>query len=187
MQIGDTKHAYGWAAIALHWAIVIAVVAMLVIGLQADAAGKIGDRAARGEWMGLHIGLGFFVVLLVAARLYWSVTQPKPDPMPQAPWLQAVSVWTHRALLLGLAMLVISGPLAVWSGGRAIDVFGLFALPSPFAARDEGVHEIAEIAHAIGRLIVFVGVSLHVAGTLKHLVIDRDRTLQRMLWVRKDG
>jgi cytochrome b561 len=84
-------------------------------------------------------------------------------------------------LLLGILIQIISGPLAVWSGGRAINVFDVFSIPSPFAERNQGIHEIAELMHAVGRwaLIVFIG--LHVLGALKHIFIDRDGIMRRMI------
>jgi cytochrome b561 len=184
MQIVNTKDAYGWAAIALHWLVVIAVVTMFSLGLLAEAASEAGDRALRATYMRTHIGFGVFVVLLVFVRIFWSLTQPRPAPLGAPSFLNTIARLVHVVLLLGLLTLVISGPLAVWSGGRAIDVFGWFALPSPFAESNDAVHEAAEIMHAVGRFTVFFAVLLHVLGALKHLLIDRDRTVQRMLWVR---
>ena len=51
-------------------------------------------------------------------------------PLPQPPALQKASRVLHIALLTAIAVLV-NGPLAVWSGGRAINVFDWFAIPSP--------------------------------------------------------
>lgn len=161
------------------------MIVMFAIGLSAEEEGL--TRAERGMRMGLHFSVGFFALIAVLIRTYWSLTQPKPALLPQPKFLDIVAHVTHYALLAGVLLLVISGPLAVWSSGRPIQVFDLFALPTPFAERNNSVHEAAEIAHAIGRLIVFVALILHLLGVVKHLVIDRDRTLQRMLYVRNDA
>jgi cytochrome b561 len=60
-------------------------------------------------------------------------------------------------------------------------VFDVFSIPSPFAARNQGVHEFAELMHAIGRWAHCRAISLHVLGALKHAFIDRDGVLRRML------
>jgi cytochrome b561 len=181
MQWTNSKDGYGWLSIALHWLAAIAIILMLATGFRADMAGDAGDRAARAAIMGWHIGLGasFFVILL--ARVLSSYLQPRPAPVEQAPALKLISTITHQILLIGILIQIVSGPLAIWSGGRAIEVFDLISIPSPFSERNQGVHEIAETLHAIGRwaLIVFIG--LHVAGALKHVFIDRDGVLRRML------
>ena len=181
MQWTNTKNGYGWLSIALHWLAAIAVLVMLVTGFRAEFAGDAGDRAARAALMGLHISFGASVALLLLARVVSSYVQPRPTAPEQAPFLQFLSIATHQVLLIAILIQVVSGPLAVWSGGRAINVFDLFALPSPFAARNQGVHEFAELLHAIGRWALIGAISLHVLGALKHVMIDRDGVMRRML------
>lgn len=181
MQWTNTKSGYGWLSIALHWLAAIAVIVMLVTGFQADIAGDAGDRELRRALMGVHISFGAAVALLLLARVISSYAQPRPTPPEQAPFLKLLSNATHQVLLLAILLQVISGPLAVWSGGRAINVFDLFSLPSPFAERNQGVHELAETLHAVGRWALVGAISLHVLGALKHVMIDRDGVLRRML------
>jgi len=88
---------------------------------------------------------------------------------------------THQLLLLAILIQIVSGPLAIWSGGRAINVFDVVSIPSPFAERNQGVHEFAELLHAIGRWSLIVLGSLHVLAVLKHTFIDKDGVLRRML------
>jgi cytochrome b561 len=181
MQWVNDRGGYGWLSIALHWFAAIAVLTMLVTGFSADMAEDAGDRARRAALMGWHISIGASVAAILIARLLSSYLQPRPAPFEQAPALKLVSVLTHQALLIGILIQIISGPLAVWSGGRAINVFDIVSIPSPFAERNDAVHEAAELMHAIGRwaLVVFIG--LHVLGALKHIFIDRDGVMRRML------
>lgn len=181
MQLTNTRNSYGWLAIALHWIVVIVIAAMLTTGFQAESAGEAGDRAARGALMGLHISIGATFALVLLARVLSSYLQPRPAALEQKQPFKFLASSTHQLLLLGILIQVISGPLAVWSGGRAINVFDVFAIPSPFAARNQGVHEIAELLHAIGRWMLIVLISLHVLATLKHVFVDRDGVLRRML------
>ena len=181
MQWTNTKNGYGWLSIGLHWLAAIAVVVMLVTGFQADFAGDAGDRATRSALMGLHISFGASVALILLARVFASYAQPRPTPPEQAPTLKFLSSATHQVLLLAILIQVISGPLAVWSGGRPINVFDVLSIPSPFAERNQGVHELAELLHAIGRWTLVSAISLHVLGALKHAIIDRDGVLKRML------
>lgn len=181
MQWMNTKNGYGWLSISLHWLAAIAVVVMLVTGFQAGFAGDAGDRATRSALMGLHISFGASVALVLLARVFASYAQTRPTPPEQAPVLKFLSNATHQVLLLAILIQVISGPLAVWSGGRAINVFDILAIPSPFAERNQGIHEFAELLHAIGRWALVGAITLHVLGALKHALIDRDGVLKRML------
>ncbi|MBL8548040.1 MAG: cytochrome b [Hyphomonadaceae bacterium] len=181
MQWINTKDGYGWLSITLHWLAAIGIILLLTTGFRADFAGEAGDRAARSALMGWHVGLGATFALILLARVFASYAQPRPTAPEQAPALKFLSAATHQALLLAILVQVISGPLAVWSGGRAVNVFDIFAIPSPFAERNEGVHEFAELMHAIGRWTIVGALGLHVLGALKHALIDRDGVLMRMI------
>jgi cytochrome b561 len=181
MQWTNSKDGYGWLSIALHWTAAIAIILMLVTGFRADMAADAGDRATRAAVMAWHIGLGASLFLILLLRVVSSYLQPRPAAPEQAPPLKFLSTATHQILLLGILIQIISGPLAIWSGGRAINVFDVISIPSPFAERNQGIHEIAELLHAIGRwaLVLFIG--LHVLGALKHIFVDRDGIMRRML------
>ena len=181
MQWINDNRGYGWLSITLHWLAALAILFMLWSGFSADFAEDAGNREARASFMRLHIGMGASVALLLLARVFASYAQPRPAPPEQAPLLKTLAAATHHLLLAAILIQVVSGPLAVWSGGRPINVFGWFALPSPFAERNDGVHEFAEVMHAIGRWTLVVLIGLHVLGALKHALIDRDGVLRRML------
>jgi cytochrome b561 len=181
MQTEAKPQGYGWLAIALHWIAAFGVLAMLWIGLNADWAGDAGNRAERARWMGLHISLGATLIAFFAARVVGHYTLPQPAPAEQARPLQMLAKAAHHLLLLAIVILILSGPMAVFSGGRDINVWGLFAVPSPFAERNDAVHEAAEQVHAVGRYMLYGLIPLHVLGALKHLIVDRDGVFMRML------
>lgn len=184
MTLTNTQDRYGWLTIALHWIAAFGVIAMFATGIQAYIAGEAGDRAARGAAMGMHISIGGTLFAFFAARIILHYTQPRPVKPNQPAWLNRVASATQHLLLFALAIQIISGPLAVWSGGRAINVFDVVSFASPFAEPNDGLHEAAEVAHAIGRLTILMLLPLHVLGSLKHLVLDRDGVFTRILWPR---
>lgn len=177
----NTKNGYGWLSISLHWLAALSIILMLIIGFRAEILGEAGDRAGRSAVMAWHIGLGALLWLALFARVLASWLQPKPAPVPQARPLMVLASATHQLLLIAILIQLVSGPLAVWSGGRAINVFDLFAIPSPFAERNQGVHEFAEVLHGVGRWAIIVLALLHILAVVKHTFIDKDRVLQRML------
>lgn len=181
MATGESRTGYSALSIALHWIAAISVFLMFAIGLRADSLGEAGDRAGRAAAMGWHVGLGSVLALILIWRIVAHYTQPQPAPPEQPRVLNIIASATHHLLLLAILVLVISGPLAVWSGGNPIRFAGALPIPSPFAERNEGVHELAEQLHGVGRYMLYVLIPLHVLGVAKHVFIDKDGVLRRML------
>lgn len=187
MSLKNTKTGYSWYTIALHWIAVVGILIMFTIGLRADALGEAGDRAGRGEAMGWHIAIGSVLVLILVVRVLNHYLQKQPEDPPQPKPLNLIASLTHHGLLIAILILGVSGPLAVWSGGNAINFAGVLPIPSPFADRHDGIHELAEQGHAVGRYMLYVLIPLHVLGALKHLFIDKDGVVRRMFVPAKDA
>ena len=182
MSLINTKVAYGWIAIALHWISAAGVVAMYFLGEQMEDA---LDRAAKVAAQGLHVSVGVLLFTFLLARLLWSLSQPHPVSLERNRWFRSAARVVQGLFLLMIVVLIITGPLAVWSAPRAIAVFDLFSLPSPFPTRVVWLHDLAEEVHGLATKLFWPLVVLHVGGAVKHLLLDRDRTVQRMLWVRR--
>lgn len=180
MSITNTKAAYGWAAIALHWISAVGVIALYFLGEAMEEAGGRAEEAAARD---LHVSVGMLLFTFMLARLFWSFSQPHPASLEKNRWLRLAAIAVHLLFLAMIAVLLATGPLIIWSAGRPIEVFDWFAIPSPFPGRVEWLHEGGEEVHELASKLFWPLIVLHVGGALKHLVIDRDRTLQRMLWV----
>ena len=180
MSLTNSRTGYGWAAIALHWISAVGVIALYFLGEQMEDA---PDRAAKLAAQNLHVSVGVLLFTFLLARLLWSLSQPKPRPLEKNRWLQLAAIGVHLLFLMMILVLLVTGPLAVWSTGRPIAVFDLFSIPSPFPGRVGWLHEACEEVHGAATKLFWPLIVLHVGGALKHLVWDRDRTLQRMLWV----
>lgn len=180
MSLRNTPTAYGWAAIALHWMSAGAVVALFLLGERMEeAAGRAEELAA----MRTHVSVGALLFAFLAARLLWSASQPAPRNLERSALLRLAARGVQGLFLAMIALLITSGPLVIWSTGDPIWVFDWFAIPSPFYVRVEWLHEAGELVHKTASKLFWPLIILHVLGGLKHFVIDRDRTLQRMLWV----
>lgn len=182
MQWTNSDRSYGWLTIILHWIAVIGVLDMFVIGLTAGAHEAAGDHAAHRQAMYYHVSTGAVLFVFLLARVVQHYVQKQPEKSAQSKLLNTIATVNHHALLIGILIMIVSGPLAVWSTGNPINVFGVFAVPTPFAERNMPVHEAAEIAHLIGRIILFFAIILHVLAALKHVFFDRDGVMRRMLY-----
>ena len=183
MMWRNSRTAFGWAAIALHWISAIGVTALYFLGDRIEETTTRADKLSAAR---LHVSVAVLLFTFLAARLLWSVSQPEPQALESRRSLRILAQVVQKMFLLMIALLLLSGPLDIWSAGRAIEGFGGFAIPSPFGGRVAWLHEAAEFVHSAAAKLFWPLIALHVAGALKHLVIDRDRTLQRMLWVRRD-
>lgn len=182
MQLGNTRTAYGWIAIALHWISAVGVIVLYFLGDTLEEA--VGRPAKAAAYLN-HVSVGVLLFTFLAARLIWSATQSKPAPLETRKWFALAAKVVAIAFLAMIAIQIITGPLIVWSGGRALQVFDWFAIPSPFPQRIGWLREAAELPHKLAPNLFWPLLILHVGGALKHVVIDRDKTLLRMLWVSK--
>ncbi len=148
-----------------HWLTALLVTAMLVLGFAASGA---PDDATESYLMSLHIGLGFFVFLVViwrvAYRLYEGFKANTATTAPER-WL----AWAvHRLLLLALVLQVITGPLYLFTEGEGVDVIGWFTVYIPLQSLAV-IHEPAELVHVVSGLYLIPGlIVLHVLGAARH-------------------
>lgn len=181
MSLRNTRTAYGWIAIALHW---IGAAAMIALWWTGENLEHAVGRPARLAALTQHISVGMLLFALLAARVIWTLTQPKPEPLETRKLFEVAAKVVQWAFLAVVAVLILTGPLAIWTVGRPVPVFDWFEIPS-FMGRNHMAHEATEGAHKLVAELFLPLLAIHVLGALKHVVFDRDATLQRMLWVRR--
>lgn len=173
----DNPDKFSAMTIALHWLVGSAMIAMLVFGLILE---EIENRELKSALMWWHKGLGVALLAFALARLGWRMANGMPTVFGHVPaWQERAAAATHWFLLAGTLFMPISGVMLSLGNGRAIDVLGLFTIAA--GEKNEMLHEIGEVIHGAGGKLLMIAVALHVAGALKHHVVDRDRTLARML------
>lgn len=173
----DSENGYGRISILLHWLAAITMIALFVLGQAAEDASD-SDRKAL---LGLHISIAISMYLILVGRIGWRLFNGRPRVLiQQSKPLMLLAYWIPIILLAGLALMLLSGPIMVWSKGYPINIFELISLPSPLG-KIENLHEVMEVLHKVGAKLLFFAFALHMLGVLKHLIIDRDNTLKRML------
>ncbi len=164
----DTPTLYGKISRIAHWGGALLVLGLLAVGLYFEELPK-GDL--RKSVKALHISVGALVWVLLIARILWRVRQNlagnTPRPLSPAGWQLWAERGVHIGLLLVLTGLLFSGPAIVWSDGKAIQVFNLFAIGSPMAENHD-LHEGLEEAHEVLANLLIVLLLAHIAGALRH-------------------
>lgn len=179
MTLTNSRQAYGWAAIALHWISAVGIIVLYLTGEGGEEAeGRAGEAAANVQ----HVSIGLLLFAFLAARVLWSLAQPKPAPLETRRWLRLAAAAVHALFLIMITVQLVTGPLAVWAEGEPLKVFDWATVPSPFGRPVEWLGEAAEEIHGAAANLLWPLLGLHVLGALKHMFIDRDATLRRMLW-----
>ena len=176
-KLADTDNRYGPVSVLNHWLGAVMVILLLTIGLYFHEMPK-GDQL--NYWKGLHISLGALFFLFLAFRVGWRLLGKAPAPVKQARYLQIAAKAVHHLLLACVAIMIISGPLMIWSKGYPVRMFDLLSIPSPIG-KMEALHEILEVTHKVTSRVLLVLITLHVLAALKHAFMDGDETLRRML------
>jgi cytochrome b561 len=172
---------YHGFAILLHWLLGLALVAVFVLGQYMTDLPFSPQRLKLYNW---HKWAGVTILALSLVRLAWRLSR-RPPALPQA-IEQGMPAWqraAHHATHHGLYLLFFLVPLTGWAyssaAGFPIVLFGVLPLPDLLAV-DKAFAETIKPLHELAALAMAALVLLHVAGALKHALIDRDGLLGRM-------
>ncbi len=170
---------WGAVSIALHWLSALTVVGLFALGLWMTGLGYYDPWYHKGPE--LHRSIGVLLLLATLLRLVWRWANPVPPPLPEHQrWERWLAAAAHGLLYLLLLLVMVSGYLISTADGRAVQVFGWFAVPATVSGID-GQEDIAGAVHLWAASLLIGLAALHAGAALKHHFFDRDRTLLRML------
>ena len=177
MQPSDGDVRYTRTAIALHWFVAAVVIAVFALGWWMQEIPK-QPPGPRADAFNLHKSIGLTILLLMLVRVGWRLRYPPPPLPPMPVWNARLAHVNHGVMYVGLFVLTVGGYLgSAWSG-FPVKFFGL-TLPSWSGNRVE-LKELASVVHLWTSWVLLVAVFLHVAGTAKHALVDRNGVLARM-------
>jgi cytochrome b561 len=172
---------YHPVAIAIHWVMALALLAMFGVGLYMVDLPFSPQRLKLFNW---HKWAGVLVLTLAFLRLVWRLTH-RPPALPAA-IRNGMPAWqhlAHQATHAGLYLLFFAVPLLGWAyssaAGFPIVLFGVVPLPD-FVPASEALADALKPWHGWAAYALAVLVVLHVAGAMKHALLDRDGLLSRM-------
>ena len=87
--------------------------------------------------------------------------------------------------LIALSTSLLTGLLKAFMGGGS--QYFLWGSELPRLGRLGDLSAAVDAVHSIGSMILFTALILHVAGALKHSVLQRDGTLMRILKPSRPG
>ncbi len=174
----NTAQKFGIIHQSLHWIIAILVIAMICVGLYME---EMENGPKLFKIYALHKSVGITVLALVVLRLIWVLSSKHPQSLPNhRAWEKFLAKAIHGLLYVALLAMPLSGWIMSSAKGFSVSVFGLFTLPD-LVHPDKGLAQFAVGVHEYAAWILIAMIALHVAGALKHHIIDRDDTLKRMI------
>jgi cytochrome b561 len=101
---------YGAVAIAVHWILAAAILALFTLGFL---AANIADPALKAGLLRGHVPLGILALALTVFRIVWWFFDRRPSPLLGLPGWQAVSERIVRVLLYVLILVMGASGIAV--------------------------------------------------------------------------
>lgn len=184
MSATNTQTSYGSVTKTFHWLTALLILTAFPLGMLANnAAFGTGDEIAQKAWLfSLHKTVGVTTFFVALARILWAISQTKPqglhpDNKPETFAAEAV----HWLLYISMLMVPLSGWLHHAASSGFAPILWPLGQSLPMVPKSETLSGLFSGGHFVFTKLLLVSVALHVAGALKHLVIDKDQTLQRML------
>lgn len=181
MQPATRARGYDAGAMILHWIIAPAVLVQLGGGILMGRPGLLPDDARFGlfQW---HKTIGLLVLALTLARIAWRLANPPPPAPPMSVPERVLSGLVHAAFYVLMLVVPLTGWLLVSVSPTRIPTLLFLSEglvwpdlpPLAGAAATAAAHEW--LAYSFVALLV-----LHVAGALKHSLVDREPSFSRML------
>lgn len=180
----NTQENYGLVSIVVHWIVALVVFSLFALGYW------MVDLTYYDSWYktapALHKSIGLSLFVLMLFRVIWRANQPKVVPLKNHQhWERNASHATHILLYVLLFVIMCSGYLISTADGRGIAFFEWFDVPG-FGSLVEDQEDKAGLIHQYVAYFMMFTVFIHVIAALKHHIIDKDKTLLRMIRINKN-
>lgn len=178
----NTRACWGWLSILFHWLSAVTVIGLFALGLW------MVDLNYYHPWYNrapdIHKSVGLLLFGLLAARLLWRLANPVPEHEPGPRWEHRLADIVHWLIYLLLFAILASGYLIPTAVGQPVAVFDWFEVPALVTTIDNQ-ETVAGDWHKYLSWTLIGLLVLHIAGALKQHFINRNRTLKRMLGIRR--
>jgi cytochrome b561/polyisoprenoid-binding protein YceI len=182
--LGNSPQSYGSVAKTFHWLTALLILTAIPLGVIAnDMAYDTSEQLARKGWLfSLHKTVGLAAFTVAVLRICWAAVQPKPALLHPDRRLESFAAETvHWMLYAALVIVPLSGWLHHAATSGFAPIWWPFGQSLPFVPVDDTVAHFFGAWHWLFTKVLIGALLLHIAGALKHHIIDRDATLSRML------
>jgi len=183
MNWKNTANGWGLITILLHWLSALTIIGLFVLGLWMVELTYYDSWYTKAP--NIHKSVGILLFALTFVRIIWRHFNTKPDSIAGHTVLEKKGAEiVHSLLYILLFLIMLSGYLISTADSRAISVFGWFDVPATLSGIDKQ-EDIAGTVHLVLAISLIGLVVLHAFGAIKHHFIDKDDTLKRMFYFKK--
>jgi cytochrome b561/polyisoprenoid-binding protein YceI len=184
MPAQNSTQTYGSVARAFHWLTALLILTQIPLGFIAvrlpyDTAAELAFTI---KVFSAHKSIGIALVFVALARILWALSQKKPAGLHPERKLETFAAEAVHWLLYGSILLV---PVTGWIRSASATGFAPLRWPFgetlPFVPQDPAFSGVFSSLHLLFVVTLVLALGAHIAGALKHHVIDRDAILRRML------
>lgn len=189
---------YNKVAVLLHWLIAIGIFAMLGLGWYMSELPKEAPKqmqydlfnlgvytwelakeaSPRTFYFGLHKSIGVTIFALILFRVFWRITHKAPAMLSSYSAMERkLATGAHHLLYLLMIAIPFTGLMQAIASKYGVLWFDIEILPG---LDNPAMRKIFHEAHEISVNIIVLVLILHIAGALKHKLIDKDDTMKRM-------
>jgi cytochrome b561/polyisoprenoid-binding protein YceI len=185
LQLRNTPDRFGAIAKTLHWLVALLIAILIPLGIYANGLpyDSSSELLHKARMFSLHKTLGVLVFALALLRITWAALNPHPRALHPDRRLETLAAQTVHGLLYGSILLVpLSGWLHHASTSGFAPILWPFGQDLPLVPKSQPLAEFTAGLHIVLERVLVLALALHIAGALKHHLIDRDATLRRMTW-----
>ncbi len=184
MALANTPQSYGSLARAFHWLSALLILTAIGLALYAEDLPHSSDAevARLASLYSLHKTVGIATFLTALLRILWTLIQPKPGALHPSRRLETLlAEAVHWSLYAAMLVMPLSGWLYHAASTGFAPILWPFGQSLPFVPKSPDLASVFKSIHGASSKLLIVSILLHLAGTVKHIVIDRDNTLARMV------
>ncbi|MEP0522257.1 MAG: cytochrome b/b6 domain-containing protein [Hyphomicrobiales bacterium] len=183
-MLANTQMRYGLVAQLLHWTTAALILFLLPLGVYMHELpqGSDAEISQKVFLYSLHKSVGIAVLFIAVLRVLWAALNKKPTALHTERKLETFAAETIHWLLY---ISIIAVPVAGWLHHAATDGFApIWWFENQnlsFVPKAPHLAELFGAMHFFFAATLVISLALHIAGAVKHVVIDKDATLARMV------
>lgn len=184
MPMHNTQQSFGTVTRSLHWLTALLILTAIPLGVIANdmAYDTSAALAQKAQLFSYHKTIGIAAFATAALRILWALTQTHPAPIhPERRAETMLAAAIHWLLYISMLAVPLSGWVHHAATAGFAPILWPFGQDLPLVPKSEALTTLAASLHWVFTKLLVASILLHIAGALKHHVIDKDATLRRMI------